>query len=40
MDSGGQFAMMALVQLMLMLPVDNWDIQATITIVIFPCMLI
>ena len=38
MDSGGQSVMMALIQLMLMLLVDNWDIQTTITIIIFPCM--
>ena len=38
MDSGGRSVMMALIQLMLMLLVDNWDIQTTITIIIFPCM--
>ena len=38
MDSGGQFVMITLVQLMLMLLVNNWDIQAIITMIIFPCM--
>ena len=38
MDSGGQFVMMALIRLMLMLLVDSWDIQATITITVYPCM--
>ena len=37
MDSGGQSVMIALVQLMLMLLVDNWDIQTTITMIDFPC---
>ena len=33
MDSEGQFVMIHLMELMLMLFVDNWDIQITIVIV-------
>ena len=39
MDSGGQSVMITLIQLMLMLLVDSWDIQTTITITVYPCML-
>ena len=33
MDSGGQFVMIHLMELTLMLLVDNWDIQITIVMV-------